>query len=392
MRILHVLPFPGVGGTEIATRRIIDGVRTFGVESRALLLRPTDEQIAYFHDAGVPCTVLNPSPEPSFRHGATFLSESAQLAKTCADVDLLHCADAPAAFRVGVAGRMAGIPVLSHVRNRQVNLTWRDRFFIRSATHFAFVSKASRENFPLRVSPSRSSIVYDGMEVAPDEEIASRDAIATTVRTELGLSPDTLIAGMFARVAPQKDYESLIQAAALLRNSLPNLRFVIVGAVSGVPEVARHYEHVRRLLAQAGLEERFLFTGFRSDVHRLMLAADVCVLSTHFEGLPLVVLEAMALARPCVATSVDGVPETLIHGRTGLLYPHKDATALAACLLRVLGDKAYSDRMGREAREDVQRRFGWKRFANDMHSLYAKLVRPPTAAGRLLRQVMELPG
>lgn len=392
MKVLHVLPFPGVGGTEIATRRVIDGVRNFGVDSRALLLRPTDEQIDYFHNAGIPCTVLHPPPEPSFRHGATFLAESAQLAKVCVDVDLLHCADVPAAFRVGVAGRLAGIPVLSHVRNRQQNLTWRDRFFIRAATHFAFVSEASRSNFPMNVSPRRSSVVYDGMEVALDTEIASRDAIAAAVRTELGLAPDTLIAGMFARVAPQKDYESLIRAAVLLRDRLPTLRFVIVGPFAGVPEISRHYERVRHLLEQAGVEDRFIFTGFRSDVRRLMLASDVCVLSTHFEGLPLVVLEAMAMARPCIATAVDGIPETIGHGRTGLLYPHGDATSMAACLLRCLGNRTFADRLGREAREEVERRFGWSRFTREMYNLYTKLVRPPTSTGRIFRQIVEYPG
>lgn len=375
MRVLHVLPFPGIGGTEIATQRIMVGVRDFGVESSALLFRPTEEQISYFRDAGFPCMVAQPPPEPSFRHGAAFLAESKALARRCMDVDLVHCADVPAAFRAAVAGRLAGIPVLSHVRNRHAQLTWRDRFFIKATTHFAFVSRGTRDHFVLRVPERRSSIVYDGIDIAPDGEIAARGATAAAVRAELGLAPDALIAGMFARVAPQKDYETLIRAAVLLRDALPRLRFVVVGAFSGVPEIERHYARVRGLLTEAGVEDRFLFTGFRSDVRRLMLASDVCVLSTHFEGLPLVILEGMAMARPCVATAVDGVPETLSHGTTGLLYGERDAEALARCLLDVVSDPALAGRLASQARDDVRRRFGRDRFVQDMYDLYAHLAR-----------------
>ena len=116
MKVLHVMPFPGIGGTEVATRRIADAVRPLGVDSTALLLRPTDDQTAYFEAAGVPCLSLERRPEPSLvRDAPRFLKESLRLARLFASHDVVHCSDVHAAYHVAVAGRMALRPVLCHV-------------------------------------------------------------------------------------------------------------------------------------------------------------------------------------------------------------------------------------------------------------------------------------
>lgn len=374
MRVLHVLPFPGIGGTEIATRRIAEGLRPFGVESRALLLAPSDVQVSYLHDAGIACVVPQSKPEPSFRNGGRFLLDSWQLARTYKEFDIVHCADVSAAYYAAVAGRLAKIPVVSHVRNRYADLPRRSRFFVNAATHFIFVSKSTRDQFALRVSDSRASVVYDGIAGASDEEIATRGSVVHAVRCELGLPPDAIIAAMFARVNPQKDYRTLARAAALLRNSHPRLRFVIVGDHSEIAMNRSHYQEVRQMIAAAGVSDRFLFTGFRSDIRRIMLASDVCVLSTHFEGLPLVLIEAMSLGRPCVATAVDGVLETVDDGVTGLVHRHGDPAGLASCLVRFLDDPAFADRLGNAARAEACRRFGPERFAHDMFDVYAHVT------------------
>jgi glycosyltransferase involved in cell wall biosynthesis len=386
-----VLPFPGVGGTEIATRRIIDAVLPFGVENSALLLRPTEEQAAYLRAAGVPIVIPRVVPEPSFRRALRFMFDSHTLARAFMDVDLIHCADVPGAYYAAVAGRLAGVPVLAHVRNRHAGIARRERFFINAATHFAFVSNSTRMNFPLRLSDARASTLYDGVEIPPDDQVASQAAVARDVRAELNLPVDTSLVVMFARVAPQKDYETLIRAAALLREVPVPVRFVVVGDHSGHPNIQQHFRHVQRLIGEAGLADRFLFTGFRSDTRRLMLAADICLLSTHFEGLPLVVLEAMALARPCVATAVDGVLEALEDGRTGLLYQHRDPAGLTGCLVRLLRDSALGERLGQAARAEARRRFGHERFAKEMLDLYTRLARPGRSLPRQVGLAAGLP-
>ncbi|HME23401.1 MAG TPA: glycosyltransferase family 4 protein [Acetobacteraceae bacterium] len=376
MKVLHVMPFPGIGGTEVATRRIADAVLPFGVRGTALLLQPTKEQITYFEDAGIPCLTGFRRPEPSFvREAPRFLRDSWAIARACTAFDVVHCADVTAAYRIAVAGRLARRPVLCHVRNRQVELARRSRIFIGLANHFVFVSSNTQKHFPMRFPKMRTSIVYDGVETPPRIGREEREASAAALRAEFGLPADTMIAGMFARVNPQKDYGTLIRAAAILRDQHPRLRFLVVGDNDRVPLNRQHFKHVQELARAAGVLDRFIFTGHRDDVQRLMLAIDICVLCTHFEGLPLVLLEAMAVGLPCVATAVDGIPEALTDGVTGLLHAHGDATGLAAAIVRLVGEDEFAKILALNARGEAERRFGQERFARDMYTLYTRLGR-----------------
>lgn len=374
MKVLHVLPFPGVGGTEIATRRIADGLRVRGVESRAVLLQPTGDQIAYLADAGIPFTVPGIRPEPSYRSVIRFLIDSHAMARACREVDLIHCADVQGAYYLAVAGRLAGRPVLSHVRNRHADVSRRDLPFINATTHFAFVSRSTREQFALKVSDARAAIVYDGVRLPSEAELVPRVETAAAVRAELGLPPDAVIAAMFARVNPQKDYETLVRAACALHCTHPKLHFLVVGDRSEIALNRRHYEHVRSLINAGGVGDRFVFTGFRSDIQRLMLASDLCLLATNFEGLPLVLLEAMALARPCIATAVDGIPEVVDHNVTGLLHRHRDASDLAQGIARLVDDPNLARRIGDAARKHVQQRFSHECFSGRILHLYNRIL------------------
>ena len=107
MRVIHVFPFPGVGGTEVATRRIADAVRPFGIESSAVLLHATPDQQGYLEAAGIRCIIPDTKADPSLRHGWRFMQESHAFARHWGDADLIHCADVQAAYYVGLAGRMS---------------------------------------------------------------------------------------------------------------------------------------------------------------------------------------------------------------------------------------------------------------------------------------------
>ena len=98
------------------------------------------------------------------------------------------------------------------------------------------------------------------------------------------------------------------------------------------------------------------------------------VLSTHREGLPLAVLEAMACGKPVVATSVDGIPEIVENGRTGLLFPHQDDRQLAVRILALLGDPRMAAELGDSARRFVEAQFTTKQFASSMNKVYSQLL------------------
>jgi glycosyltransferase involved in cell wall biosynthesis len=363
-RIAHILPWPSVGGSELATLRLARAVE--GEEFTS---------VAFSRD-GIP-VVSYEAADPSYRRPRHYLRTSIALARALrrARIDLVHFADVYAAHRSSLGALLAGVPAITHVRNSfPEKLSLRDRSFLLPLRRFVFVSAESRETFGHPVRPSRATLLYDGLDPAVPPAGARQ-----AVRGELGIPADAPVIGMVARVAPQKDYPTLIRAAETLVATHPGVRFLVVGQHSGVDTYAEHYRVVRGLIDELGLGRHFIFTDHRSDVDRFIAAMDVCVLSTHQEGLPLVILEAMAQSKPFVGTSVGGIPEIVRDGETGLLVPPADAPALARALARLLDDPALAARLGEGGRRMVEGEFSLASFAARGRALYRSLLSPPSA-------------
>jgi glycosyltransferase involved in cell wall biosynthesis len=370
-RIAHILPWPSVGGTELATLRLARAVEGDEFTSVAFCLAEAAPVRELFARESIP-VVSYEAVEPSYRHPGRYLRTAIALARALrrARIDLVHFADVYAAHRSSLGALLAGVPAISQVRNSfPEKPSWRDRSFLLPVRRFVFVSAESRESFGHRVSASRATVLYDGLDPTMPPAGAGR-----SVREELSIDQDAPVIGMVARVAPQKDYPTLVRAAAILVQTHPTVRFMVVGQHSGVETYAEHFRAVRRLIDELGLGTHFIFTDHRSDVERFIAAMDVCVLSTHQEGLPLVILEAMAQSRPFVGTSVGGIPEIVRDGETGLLVPPADPPALARALGRLLDDRALAVRLGDGGRRMVEGEFSLASFAARGRALYRSLL------------------
>lgn len=370
--IAHVLPFPSVGGTEHATMRVARSVDASRFSSIAFCLREAEPVRALVASSGIPCVTYEP-PVPSYRHAPSFLRSSLALARAFRRhrVDLVHCADLEAAHQVAVAGWLARLPVLCHIRNRFDDISRRDRSFLLPVAKFVFVSRDTWRRFAYPVPSHRGVVVYDGVD---EDAVAGSEDAGERVRREFNIPPHAPLVGMMARVAPQKDFATLARAAVRILQIEPETRFLIAGDCASVKNSA-HYEQVRADLQACGVDRAFIFTGLRSDVARLMSALDVFVLSTHCEGLPLVILEAMAHEKPVVATAVDGIPEIVEDGRTGLLFGHEDHESLAAQVLSLLRDRSRAEQIGRAGRSLVRSAFNRGQFAAAMNAVYDGLLR-----------------
>ena len=370
-RIAHVLPWPTVGGTEHAQLRLATAVEGDEFTSIAVCLSTAAPVRALFRAAGIPIVEYE-AVEPSYRHPFEYLRASIALARELRRhrVDLVHFADILAAHRCSFAALLAGVPSVSHVRGlHSETVTLRDRTFLAPVRRFVFVSVDTMRSFGLRLSPRRATVLYDGLDAAKPDARA-RDE----VRAEVGITSAAPVIGMVARVAPAKDYPTLARAAADLARDHPDVRFLIVGQHSGPEQYSEHYAAVRRLLEDLGVVDRFVFTDHRDDGDRLIAAMDICVLSTHQEGLPLVILEAMAQSKPVVATSVGGIPEVVRDGETGILVPHGDDRALARALRSLLDDPAFAERLGRAGKALVENEFSLASFQARGLELYRSLV------------------
>lgn len=383
VRIAHVLPFPGVGGTELATLRLMQALRSTGAEGTALCLRDADAVAGLFVSAGF--IVRRWRPRPTHRGRAELLRATLATAVTLwrARVDVVHLADLGAALpQVVGAARWLRKPVVCHVRNHVERLSPAIVSQLPHVRRFVFVSQRTWDTCVHAVPEDRGVVLYDGVESAPEQEaFAQRAETASAVRRELGLPPDAELVVMVARVEPQKDFATLARTAARVVAARPSAHFVVVGGFDRTPAQREHWPQVRQWIDAAGVAAHVHFVGFRDDVRRLLIAADVMLLVTHHEGLPLVLFEAMATATPIVATAVDGVPEAVHDGENGhLVAPGDDADA-AARVLALLADRAGAERMGRAGRDRLLRTFSVARFAAAARAVYDAVLPTRGAAG-----------
>lgn len=202
--------------------------------------------------------------------------------------------------------------------------------------HFA-VSEGVKASVPARFR-DRVEVVRHGVELDAVRAEADRAA----VRRELGLAPDDLVVGTVANVRSQKGYPDLLDAAAAVladpRLTGRSVRFLAVGKGPLDDEIAVRHRAL-------GLGERFQLLGYRDDAVRVISALDVFCLASHHEGLPVALMEALALGVPVVATAVGGVPELVRDGVEGRLVPARQPDLLAAALVDVIADDDERDRL-----------------------------------------------
>lgn len=211
---------------------------------------------------------------------------------------------------------------------------------------------------------SRASTLRHGIDVA---HVASFAGERATVRAELGVDDDELVIGTVANFRAQKDYPNLLAAARLLLDRGVAAKFVVVG--QGPLEA-----DTRALSAQLGLDDDLIFTGFRADAVRVMSAFDVFTLASSWEGLPVALMEALALGLPMVATAVGGVAEVMTSEVDALLVPPCNAKELADALHRVSMDESLRCRLGHAARARADE-FDVARVERVMERTYASLTR-----------------
>jgi glycosyltransferase involved in cell wall biosynthesis len=352
--------------------RIAKALIPHGFQPVAFCTPEAGSVAAFFRGAGVPACVYR-SVELSYRRPGPFLKASFELARSLRreKIALVHCSDLMAGLRVALAARIARIPMVCHIRNPHESIPRRDIAMLRAINHFIFVSRHAWTSFGYHVTPSRGSLIYDGIEIIHIDQRAARESLAARLR----LDPHAKLVGMVARLAVQKDFPTFIRAASRIVPIYPSARFLIVGDHTGTEAFRQHHQMLTDLLHTHRLTSHVIFTGFQEGVAELLAGLDVFVLSTHFEGFGLVIIEAMAQQRPVVATAVGGVIEIIQDQKNGLLHRHEDDADLAAKILALLSDETLAERLGQAGRRSVEERFSVSRFAESVAGVYAALVR-----------------
>jgi glycosyltransferase involved in cell wall biosynthesis len=239
---------------------------------------------------------------------------------------------------------------------------------------FLAISRAVHDRLVADGIPSRKiDIVHEGVDV---ERVAAMPS--GNVHAVLFLPTHSPVVGNIGALVAQKNHHTLIDAAALVVRAVPDVRFVILGEGELRPTLEDQ-------IKQKHLERHVFLAGFRADVLELMKDFDVFALSSIQEGLCTSLVDAMAAAKPAVATAVGGVPEVVADGETGFLVASRDHHALAEKIVRLLKDEQLRRRMGDAGLARARRLFTVERMVEQTAAVYERLGGRLHAAGSASR-------
>jgi glycosyltransferase involved in cell wall biosynthesis len=305
----------------------------------------------------------------------------AALARLRRLMEQTHCnllqADLPASgILARIAGRQMGVPVVYTEHNLQERYHPLTRW-VNKATYgwnnlvFAVsdeVAASIRRN-GLAYSPTGCVDVRTLMNGVPVETIRSDATDLDALRCELLLPKDRPLVGIVTVCRPEKRLMDWLDVARRVAYGRDDVSFLLVGDGPELPVVR---ERVREL----GMTDRVILTGFRADGRRLMALLDIFLMTSAYEGLPIAMLEAMALGKPVVATTVGGIPEVISSGSEGLLADAGDIEKLAACVSALLTNPCAAQSLGGAGYRKVRQSYHTRNRVSAMESAYLEVLQP----------------
>ena len=359
MQVTHNLGLGGLEQVVITLAKTLDPTR---FDAAVLCLRDRGEFAAQLESVGVPVITLGHSGGRAdylrFRKVAAILRDW--------HADVVHSHNTEAFIDGGLGALLARSPVLVHTDHAR---SFPDKLRYMVAEHLLSyaadsvvgVSDHTVSNLHRyeRIRRRKLVTVRNGIE----GERFSRRINVSAKRRELGLEPEAPVIGFAGRLTEQKGLAFLLEALARVVKDVPAVTLLIAGD-------GPLHEPLTVLSTSLGLERRIQFLGVRHDIADLLQIMDVCVLPSIWEGLPMIILEAMASGCPVVASDVGGVANAVRHGVTGSLVPPRDAASLAAAIRELLVDGALRTRYAEAARHTFENQFSARAMARQYEALY----------------------
>ena len=367
-RILYISPNSLLGGGEINQMLLVHNLDRSRFEAEVAVCEE-GPYAGELRRLDVPVTILPMAPLRV--RGWTFPS-ALSLLRLYGHVrtrrpHLLHSSSLPEDHHAALAAWLAGVPVIHDVQTIMRTASPWDRWRAARSAKLVCISDAIQASLArARLPVHRSEVIYSGVD--PD---LRKQVEGLRIRQELGLGGFDVI-GIASRLSPEKGHEYFLKAAALLKDRFPQARFLVVGGPLYAPH--GYEDRLKRLAGSLGLDGRALFTGFRRDVLSVMAAMDVLVCAADEEALGRVVLEAMALGKPVIATRAGGPLETVQDGLTGLLVPPRDAASLASAMEKLLVDLDAGRRMGVLGKARVQTYYTIRQNVQHVQRLYDEVL------------------
>ena len=314
------------------------------------------------------------------------------------NISLVHTNSLKADVIGGIAARMAGKPVLWHIRDR-IDTDYLPRpavilfrWLCRTIPHYVVAnSQATLETLRLGANKPHE-VVYSGIEMqeysACDVSVVQASPIATE---ELDSKPaKRRRIGLIGRISPWKGQHIFLTAAAQVRDCFPDVSFQIIGTPLHGEEA--YEESLHALVSTLELQDCVEFLGFRRDIPALLAEMDILVhASTTGEPFGQVVVQGMAAGKPVIATNGGGIPEIVAHGETGLLVPMASVTALKEAMENLLSHPAEAKQMGQRGRKRVSQQFTILQTVRKVTAVYDTLLAKPAYVSKALPEFIIAP-
>ena len=389
VRVLFVDHTAQLGGGEIALRNLVNSLNPQRVSATVIVCAEgplVDQLIRHRHAVHVLPLSSHIAQTRKDSLGWKSLLNFRQIRSSLAFVwtlskyirasraDVVHTNSLKAHILGGIAARLAGKPLVWHLRDRIAPdylprpAVLFVRMFSRLLPHFVISnSQATQETlFPeWSHTPSarrRFRVVHDGcvLQEQPERNSAREDGFARI--------------GMIGRISPWKGQHVFLKAAAMVRDQFPEAKFEIIGAPL-FSETA-YEKKLHRLAEDLDLQQNLRFTGFVDDIHsaiaRLNMVVHASIIGEPFGQ---VIIEGMAAGKPVIATRAGGIPEIVLNEDTGLLVPIEDERALAEAMITLLRDPSRATQMGANGRERVRNFFTIEQHAHAIEQVYDDLLR-----------------
>jgi len=292
-------------------------------------------------------------------------------------IDMIYCNGTQAKIVGTLIGFLNRRPVIWHVRNIQqtkpLGITMNFLASLTVVKRIICVSRPTAEQF--RSSREKITVIHNGI----DTEDFDPDKIKGLLRLEFDIPQGAVIVGSTGRIVPRKGYEYLIRAAlsmiSRLDDEVSKVRFVVVGDTPYFFQ-DNHLQVLKGMVSELGLEEFFIFTGYKKDVGPYLKDFDIFVIPSNYpDPFPRVVIEAMSFALPVVGFKVGGIVEAVENGVTGFLNEPGNTEQLGEGILKLIQDKSLRVSMGVGGRERVRRLFSAKERTKDIEENILEVAR-----------------
>ena len=291
---------------------------------------------------------------------------------------IVHTHNSKAGFLGRLAAKLAGTTVIIHTVHgfafhdqeplyRQILFRSLERLASRWCDKMIFISQplidwALRERI---VGKEKILRVYSGIELDLFRPVTGERK--NRIRKKWKLKRNDAVIGIVSKLWDGKGHAVLINAFKELKKEIKDARLVIVGE-------GYLYDELLRMVDMHCLKDSVLFTGFQMDVSEIISTFDVAVLPSFFEGMGRVLLEAMAMEKPVVASRVGGIPDLLEHGINGFLVRPGNVEELTEALKKILTDKGLAESMGKQGRKRIKEQFSADVMAQSVEKLYRELL------------------